>query len=248
MKTTENSNADKLLNRETLAELFKDGMRPSGAIFSNLIYSMVNKLDDGIEKNFDHGLSLSPQGNTAENLLSLFHQIDDAYAAWSLGLTSKDNGAGLNFKEGDTNTSRLYIAKGGAVGINTTNPKHTLDIKGDIGIQSRKGTYASGRALANGKWQTILTDQTDCKLLEMSACAKGGKGAGRYTVLHAIAMNPFAGKRGAIKKCQSYYGWKWWQRVQLRWQGTPFNYSLEIRTASNYGEKGFIEYHITQLL
>ncbi|GAA3625776.1 hypothetical protein [Flavivirga jejuensis] len=248
MKTTEKNSTDKLLNRETLAELFKDGMKPSGAIFSNLIYSMINKLDDGIEKNFDHGLSLSPQGNTAENLLSLFHQIDDGYAAWSLGLTSKEDGAGLNFKEGDNSISRLYIKKGGGIGINTTTPKHALDIKGDLGIQSRKGTYANGTIMANGKWQTILTNQTDCKLLEVSACAKGGKGEGKYAVLHAFALNPFSGKRGRIRKFQSYYGWRWWRRIQLRWVGTSFNYSLEMRTVVNYGEKGTIDFHITQLI
>ncbi len=248
MNTTTKNNPDKLLNRDTLAELFKDGMRPSGAVFSNLIYSMVNKLDDGIEKNFDHGLSLSPQGNTADNLLSFFHQIDDVYAAWSLGLTAKDSGSGLNIKEGDTDQSRLYIEKGGAIGINTTNPKHSLDVNGTIGIASRKGTYASGTILANGKWQPIVTKQTDCKLLEIAACANGGKGEGKYALLYAIALNPFTGKKGTIKKIQSYFGWRWWRRIKIRWVGTPFDYSLEMRTVSNYGEKATMEYHVTQLL
>lgn len=247
MSTTEKKNHDKLLNRETLSELFNDGMRPSGASFSTLIYSMVNKLDDGIEKNFDHGLSLSPQGNEAENLLSLFHQVDDTHAAWAVGLTNKDEGGGLNFKEGENGKSSLYLKKDGNVGINTTSPQYNLDVHGTVGMKSRKGTYAHGKVLANGKWQTILLNQTGCKALELTACAKGEKGEGKYAVLHAFALNPYAGKRGSLKKFQSYYGWKWWKRVQVRWTGTPFHYNLEIRTVSNYGEKGVIEYNIMKL-
>lgn len=249
MNTIETKSSNKLLNRETLAELFKDGMRPSGDSFANLIYSMVNKLDDGIEKSFDHGLSLSPQGNNAENLLSMFHQIDDLHAAWSLGLSSKDKGGGLNFKEikeGNSN-SRFYIKQGGNIGINTTEPQYNLDINGIVGMKTRKGTYACGEILANGSWQTILSNQTECKVLELTACAKGKKGEGRYALLHAFALNPYAGKRGCIKKFQNYYGWKWWHRIQVRWRGTPFSYSLQMRTASNYGKNATIDYHITQL-
>lgn len=248
MSTTENNNSNKLLNRETLAELFKNGMRPSGDSFSNLIHSMVNKLDDGIEKNFDHGLSLSPQGNDAENLLSMFHQVDDTHSAWALGLTDKDQGGGLNFKEGATDKSRLYIKQGGNIGINTTYPQHNLDVNGTVGMKARKGTYAHGNVSANGKWQTILKNQTNCTVFELTACAKGEKGEGKYAVLHAFALNPYAGKRGYIKRFQSFYGWKWWRRLQVRWTGTPFNYNLEIRTVSNYGLEGVIDYHITKLL
>lgn len=247
MKATHKNTPDKLLNRETLTELFKDGMRPSGAMFSNLVHSMVNKLDDGIEKNFDHGLSLSPQGNTAENLLSFFHQVDDAYSAWSVGLSSKQEGAGLNIKEGKTNKSRFYIKKEQGIGINTTDPKYDLDIKGEIGIETRKGTYANGIVIADGRWQTILTNQTNCKLLEVSANASAGKGEGKYALLHAIVLNPFSGKWGRIKKYRCHYGWKWWRRLQVRWIGTPFNYSLQIRTRSNYGKNGSIAYHVTRL-
>ena len=242
-----NNTKVKLLNRDTLTGMFKDGARPSGKIFANLIHSMVNKLDDGIEKNFEHGLSLSPQGNNAENLMSLFHRIDDKHAAWSLGLSTKEEGSGLNFKEGATNKSRLFIKKGGFIGINTTNPVNTLDVKGTIGIKSRKGTYATGLVKGNGKWQTILENQSNCKLFEITACAKGKPGEGKYALLFSLLINPYAGKYGAIKTYQSYFGWKWWRRLKLRWRGTPFQYSLEIRTASNYGIDADIEYHITQL-
>jgi hypothetical protein len=242
------NNSQKLLNRKTLKELFEDGMRPSGASFSNLIYSMVNKLDDGIEKNFDHGLSLSPQGNNAESLLSLFHQVDDAHSAWTIGLTRKEEGGALNFKEGKTNKSRLYLKQNGAIGINTTHPKHLLDINGTLGVKIRKGTFAQGEVLANGKWQTILKNQTDCQLFELTASARGNKGEGKYAVLYAVALNPYAGKKGMIKKYQSYYGWKWWRRLKVRWIGTPFNYQLQIRTVSNYGEDGAIQFNITKLI
>ena len=238
----------KLLNRETLTELFKDGMKPSGTNFSSLIHSTVNKLDDGISKSFENGLSLSPQGNNAETLLSMFHQIDDSHAAWAIGLLSKEEGGGLHFTEGPEKESRFYIKQGGLIGINTKRPKYSLDVNGTVGMKSRKGTYAYGEVLANGKWHTILKNQSNCTLFELTACAKGEKGEGKYAVIHALALNPYAGKRGKIKKTQSYYGWRWWRRIRVRWIGTPFNYSLQIRTVANYGEEGSIEYNLTKLI
>ncbi len=245
---TKKTSSHKLLNRETLSELFKDGMKPSGTNFSSLIYSTVNKLDDGISKSFENGLSLSPQGENAENLLSLFHQIDDSHPAWAVGLTSKEEGGGLNFAEGTEKQSRFYIQNGGLIGIHTKRPKFTLDVNGTVGMKSRKGTFAHGEVLANGKWQTILKDQTDCQMFELTACARGDKGEGKYAVLYAFALNPYAGRKGKIKKYQSYYGWRWWRRLRVRWIGTPFNYHLQIRTVANYGEEGFIQYNLTSLL
>ncbi|MEM6685058.1 MAG: hypothetical protein AAF617_04610 [Bacteroidota bacterium] len=248
MNTTDKKKQHKLLNRETLAELFKNGMRPSGDSFSNLIHSMVNKLDDGIEKNMNHGLGLSPQGNDAENLLSMFHQVDDTFAAWAVGLTPKDDGGGLNFKDGLTDKSCLYLNPDGKVGINSTTPQYTLDVHGTVGMKAKKGTYASGEVKADGKWHTVLSNETDCTIFELTACAKGEKGEGKYALLHAFALNPYVGKHGSIRRFQSFFGWKWWRRLQLRWTGTPFDYNLEIRTVSNYGENAVIYYDVMQLL
>ena len=70
------SETRKLLNRETLCELFKNGKRPTEDDFRDLVFSMINKLDDGLSKDFNHGLELAPQGASAETLLSFFHRID----------------------------------------------------------------------------------------------------------------------------------------------------------------------------
>ena len=245
--STEETKTRKLLNRETLYELFKNGKRPAEQDFRDLIFSMVNKLDDGISKDFDHGLELAPQGNSAEQLLSFFHRIDDSEPAWSLGLSSKEEGGGLSIKNGATEESTMYIDTEGKVGIGTTYPKTTLDVQGTLSVKSIKGNYAAGTIAADGKWHTLITDLEGCNMFNVVACANGKQGEGKYALMHAVAINAYAGKKGTFIKKQNWYGWQWWRKLQIRWTGNPFSYHLQLRTQSNYGEDAPINYYITQL-
>lgn len=245
----ENSVAEtrKLLNRETLYELFKNGRRPTEHDFRDLIFSMINKLDDGLAKDFDHGLELAPQGTSAEKLLSFFHRIDDSDPAWTLGISSKEEGGGLNIENGDTRESALYIDTEGKVGIGTLQPETDLDLRGTLSVKSVKGNYAEGTIAADGQWHTILTDLEGCNMFSVAACANGKQGEGKYALLHAIALNAYAGKKGSCKKSRNRYGWYWWRRLQIRWTGNPFSYNLQLRTRSSYGKDAVINYHIMQL-
>ena len=51
-------------NRNTLKEYFKRGSMPNQKHFYELIDSMVNISDDGIDKNPDDGLRLAPPRKT----------------------------------------------------------------------------------------------------------------------------------------------------------------------------------------
>jgi len=85
--------------------------------------------------------------------------------------------------------------------------------------------------------------------------SQGRPGHGKYCVIHAIALNCFAGNRGRIYLNhnyfgQNYYGWNWnWlRRLKLQWIGRPDNYRLQIKTVSNYGSEGRIIIYVKSLL
>ena len=58
-------------NRNTLKEYFKRGSMPNQKHFYELIDSMVNISDDGIDKNPDDGLRLAPSKENSP-VISLF--------------------------------------------------------------------------------------------------------------------------------------------------------------------------------
>ena len=57
-------------DRNTLKNYFKKGRLPSSVHFADLIDSMVNKIDDGFNKQPDTGLELAPEGEM-ETVLSI---------------------------------------------------------------------------------------------------------------------------------------------------------------------------------
>ena len=101
---------------------------------------------------------------------------------------------------------------------------------------------------ANGEWQTLLSDLEGISAYEISGYSQGKESHGKYSVIHAIALNSYNGKRGRIKYSTDFYGWRWWIRIRLRWLGTPNNYDLQIRTRSNYGDNGRIVVSVKNLL
>ena len=101
---------------------------------------------------------------------------------------------------------------------------------------------------ANGQWQMLIGPITGLSVFEIIAHAKGEKEKGKYAVLHAIATNAFGS--GKIKNTKVNFGPRW-NRLSLRWQRnntSEANYSLQIKTHSNYGSEGIIFVKMNELL
>ncbi len=238
---------DKPLNRMSLKTIFSNGSRPSENNFGSLIDSMVNKVDDGISKNLKDGLILSPEGNDSERLVSFYDKIQDDNPKWSFNLM-KEKAQGLGIVETVTeqeNEPRLFLAKGGDIGINTTSPKANLDVNGVLGVNTRIGTYKIDTVPADGNWHNVITGLNGCCAFEIVAQV-GKEKSGRYALLHANALSTFGHSRNKIKTTQAHYGW-WWNKIALRWTGSTYNYSLQMRTRSNYGSGLNIKFYITKL-
>jgi hypothetical protein len=230
-------------NRKTLKVFFKKEKMPSEASFADLIDSMVNKLDDGFAKEVGNGLMLAPEEGS-KSLLSFYKSIEDKSPVWSMQLTETATGKGLLIGEADQPS--LYLQSGGNIGIGTLSPSSTLEVNGFVGMEGRMGTFFKGEAPANGEWTTIAPRLNGCQALEVVA-GVGKRGDGKYALLHALALSTYGRSRNRIKKVQAHYGW-FWNKMCLRWvSNSTFEYELQIRTRSNYGDSVKIKYHIARL-
>lgn len=237
-------------NRNTLKNFFGAERKPTEANFTDLIDSMVNKLDDGFAKGVNEGLMLAPEEGS-EALLSFYKSIEDKSPLWTMKLMESGTGKGLQI--GEANEPSLFLQSGGKVGIGTATPAHKLEVNGTVGMQGRIGTLFKGQVPANGKWQTIAAELKGCQALEVLA-GVGKKGEGKYALVHALALSTYAGSKSRIKKVQAHYGW-FWNKLCLRWSSDPVtsdagtlpNYKLQVRTRSNYGDSTPICYHISRL-
>ncbi len=228
-------------DRNTLKRFFRKGQMPSESNFHDMIDSYVNKVDDGLAKNVEDGLMLSPSGSSAK-MISFYKNIQDKSNIWSINL---DKGStNLHFANylGD---SVMSLTKEGYVGINNEEPKYHLDIGGTAAMQGRIGTFASGFVPADGEWHPILSELNGCQIFEVVA-GVGKKKAGMYGLIHAIATTTYGDSRNKINITQARYG-SHKNRIQLRWKGETFNYNLEMRSRSSYGENFLIQYFITKL-
>ncbi len=237
----------KLLNRQSLKTLFKAGARPKESNFSSLIDSTINKLDDGISKNMEDGLMLSPEGKESDRVLSVFESIEDELPQWSVTLDEEED-KGLSIIAPVTKTEAtnvIHFQKTGHVGIGTKTPKTTLEVDGVLGTNTRIGTYKLASVPADGNWHDILTHLDGCVAFEVLAQV-GKEKTGKYALLHAHALSTFGKSHHKIRKTQAHYGW-FWNKIDIRFSGTTYNFKLQLKTRSNYGNSQVIHFHITKL-
>lgn len=232
-------------NRDTLKKRFKNGEMPTQRHFEDLIDSMVNKADDGLSKCIDHGLMLAPEGKSTK-LVSFYKSIEEKVPAWAIELAEDSKGKALQIGEEGRKEPAVFIQSGGNMGIGTATPGYDLDVNGLAGMKGRIGTFRKGEVPGNGKWQTIAEGLDGCNALEVMAGIGGLQGEGKYALLHAIAVSTYGRSKSKIKKVQAHYGW-FWNKLCIRWSGTTFNYSLQVRTRRNYGEGVNIKFHISKL-
>jgi hypothetical protein len=250
-------------HRETLKNFFADGRMPTSDHFRDLIDSTLNMTDEGFRKSADNGLEIStPVGFDA--LLSFYRDQDPQSVVWSTSYGAHDQ---LQFSFGATGATRtacpVMTLDGGkqAVGINTPEPQHTLDVAGVIGAQGRIGRYPlarDARLPADGQWQYLTDELQGCQGFEVVAGVGGRQGGGRYALLHAIALNTYNPDPGwldlirrkrPVRVTCAYYGRRC-DRLQLRWvgdHGRDCRYRLQIRSKCDYGVGIFIKAQLTRL-
>ncbi|MCD6066921.1 MAG: hypothetical protein K0S33_1747 [Bacteroidetes bacterium] len=227
--------------RADLKNLFLKGTIPTERDFHDFIESGINKHDDGVYKNKGEGIRIHADGPNRE-LINFFDNINDLNPAWVLNEKSEDGNEGFNISE-PNGGSRLFIEKGGNIGIGLTRPTNKLDVAGMVGMEGRKGSFAFGDVPADGQWHDVLSELNEYQAFEVIASV-GKKGA--HSILHAIAVSTYGQSKSAITKTCGYYGWAK-NKIDIRWSGSYFSYQLQIRTKTNYGEGVLVKYNIAKL-
>lgn len=242
------------IDREKLKSFFRNGALPTAEHYGMMIDSMVNKYDDGFEKDADGGLRVTSVGGKT---LFSFSESAGGDVKWRL---TNAKGSALSFRSIPAAGAHhhdaapppsLHLSSTGPVGICNDNPKFALDVDGPVRSNGRVGAVPKREdddertpVEADGEWHSITPILTGCHAFEVMAGVGGEKEAGRYALLHATALNAynptrwkpwrlFYGRR--IRSQAAVYG-GFADRLRLRWLTVgKWSYKLQIKTASNYG-------------
>lgn len=222
-----------LINRQTLKNYFKKGGFATEKHFVDLIDSSLNVVDDGISIQREQGLKLNPIGFSTK-LISFFKKSTQKSPEFSIEL-DQANAPGLSIQSED-DKSIIKVRKEGLVGINTLDPKYTLDVNGTVGMKSKVGTHAIGSVPGDGSWHSILTNLDGINGYEITANIKGKPGSGRYSIAHTIALSTFGGRssKNKINTTVASYG-SFFYKISFRWYGDIYNYELQARTTRHFG-------------
>ncbi|PXW46197.1 hypothetical protein DFO54_105166 [Erwinia sp. AG740] len=255
-------------NRGTLKNYFRQGAMPSAEHFSDLIDSSVNKIEEGFDKTPEHGLKVAALDAHAR-LMTFYRDSDPSRELWSVGLQPDSDRLQIDrhLSDGqevmDDTTPLLTLTPEGRMGVNTSAPRHALEVNGVISAPGRAGVQWAETLPADGQWHDITPRLEGCQAFEVVA-GVGIRHSGRYALLHAIALNTcapsgflfnFFGHKNRINAHHAYYHSRA-DKLTLRWlrDDTPTHghdgirpYRLQIRTHTSYGDGIVIRYHLTQL-
>lgn len=243
-------------DRKTLEAKFKNGRMPSEVAFADLIDSTLNLIDDGFEKTVEDGLKVSQLGDG--KLMSFYQNMSTLSSMWFVGIDkatanlsfgNPSNPHVLTLRSIDPADSGSASAAKMGVGINTAAPRFELDVAGTIASHGRVGQRGEFAVPADGNWHDITEMLTGCQAFEVVAGVGGKDADGKFALMHAFALNTYNTK-GHITYHQSHYGAKC-NRLELRWQNGEntenFEYKLQLRVEAAYGDKIWVNYHMTRL-
>ncbi|WP_296426459.1 hypothetical protein [Yoonia sp.] len=246
-------------DRTTLKAFFRDGALPTAEHYRDLIDSGVNQIEDGFSKTPTDGLRLTSVGGSVR-MISLYEGLSAQDPAWIID-HGKDSSS-LHFKRGAETAQKLpgiSFSPDGRLGVKTDTPEWRLDVDGVQRSRGRIG-FASDEIPhipADSKWHDITDEMTGCQAFDVMAGVGGDENAGRYSMVHAIAMNAYHPRnwllnmvfgRRRIRAQTAMYG-SYADRIRLRWVATPkrHHFKLQMRTNADFGKDKVIRYYLTRL-
>lgn len=227
-------------NRETLKGYFGSGKIPTGRHFEDLVDSMLNIVDDGMNKSAGNGLQLSPLEENGA-VLEFFGNILDETPLWKVQVDRK-NGC-MQIQKGGDNEPLLTLYPDNRVVL-----PGNLELAGTIKANGFAGGHHSGVLPADGQWHDITLEAggepPGCRAYHVVAgCGKKGKG--KYALLEATALHCH-GRNRRIRGVQSWFGIHF-NRLHLRWNRQCDTWRLQIRTRCDYGEEAKIRFQVAEL-
>lgn len=227
-------------NRKTLKNYFSRGKMPTQEHFADLIDSMLNIVDEGLDKSAEKGVAFAPLDEKGR-VAGIYKEISEEDPLWSVEVEKKTGN--ISFKQLE-NEETLTLDQKGRVGIGQKAPQYQLETSAMAGFYGRAGTFAYGKVRADGAWHDITQELKGCWALEVIAgCGKPKSGS--YALAVVTAIHCFGAKKKIYNR-QSWYGTRC-KRIRFRWKGGVEGCMLQIRTKCNYGEGVMIQYNISNL-
>ena len=218
-------------NRNTLKEYFKRGSMPNQKHFYELIDSMVNISDDGIDKNPDDGLRLAPSKENSP-VISLFTNIQDNIPEWKIYL---GNNSQLHIIRQGQDEPILSLHPNGRIEMNQ--PGMDIRINGSLSATRFDGAIR-GKFPADGEWHTLQIPTEGCRAYRiMAGCGKLKSGSHGYPLLRETSKNPY----------ESILVRFLFNKIKFRWYGPGQKCKLQIRSGRDYGDNIFVCFLITDL-
>jgi len=244
-------------DRKTLKSIFRKGEMPTETAFADLIDSMLNIIDEGMNKTPAAGLQLSQLVDG--RLASFYRNTRREPPNWFMRLDGDDSrlSFGHENEAGETEDVLTMAPLGEAgvdtcamgVGVNKTHPAYALDVGGTVASHGRVGQKGKRGVRADGKWHPVTDVLSGCNAFEVMAGVGGHDDDGKYALMHAIALSTF-NSHNHITYHQAHFKARC-NRLELRWRraagGRPFDYQLEMRTGCVYGDDVWVSYYLTQL-
>lgn len=249
-------------NRNTLKNYFLNGSVPTEDQFEDLVDSTLNIIDEGFDKSPSDGLKISQLGDCGR-LISFYKEN---LAGRPLYFIRVDRDENLVVGT-DESRNILFTAENpdGApavrVGINTNQPEMELDVAGVVRAEGRLGVPGrlnnnELKVPADGNWYDITGNLYGCQAFEVTAGVGGRRTEGRYSLMHAVALNTFNPKGFFfnflnLKKSIKYQSAHFRSRndkLRLRWQDKgDRNYSLQLKSSTDFGPNIQVKYYLTKL-
>jgi len=227
-------------NRETLKGYFGDGKRPTGSQFGDLVDSMLNIVDDGLNRQEGGGLQLSPLEESGP-VLEFFSGILDEKPLWEVRIDREREV--LEIAAGGEEKPVFSLFRDGRMVLDGR-----VEVDGPVKASSFQGGYRCGEIPADGAWHDITEEDAE----ELSGCRAyrvmagcGRKGKGKYALAEVTAMHCY-GKRRRVYYRQSWFGMHF-NRLKVRWHRTGKAWRLQLRTRCDYGEGVLVRYRVTEL-
>ena len=227
-------------NRETLKGYFSSGKKPTERHFQDLVDSMLNIVDDGMNKSAGNGLQLSPLEENGA-VLEFFGNILDEHPLWKVQVDRK-NGC-LHVGKGEEEESLLTLYSDNRIEL-----KGNVELTGTLKADAFVGGYNCGELPADGQWHDLTFEAegqpVGCRAYRvMAGCGKKGKG--KYALVEATAMHCHGSHR-RIRCVHSWFGIHF-NRLRLRWNKQGDTWRLQIRSRCDYGDDIKLRFQVTEL-
>lgn len=227
-------------NRETLKGYFSNGKIPTGTQFGDLVDSMLNIVDDGMDRTEGNGLQLSPLEEKGP-VLEFYSDILDERPLWEIRIDRKEEVLEVGTGDGQTPVLMLYPDR--RVVLNGS-----IEVTGSVAAAGFQGNYRRGEIPADGVWHDITDEDpggaSGCRAYQVIAGC-GLKGKGKYALAEVTAMHCY-GQHRRVYYRQSWFGMHF-NRLKFRWQRERETWHLQLRSRCNYGEETKIVFRITEL-